>query len=1496
MAIFFKKIIVLLIICFFATQQLKSANYYWVGGLGNWSDINHWAQSSGGSSLHTVVPQISDNVFFDNNSGFNANDSINVDVAVATCKNFVWSTTILPNYKIGGNVINIYGSIILQKNVAVSNVLVLKSTVNETITSNGAIYRADIVINGTGAFNLSDSLHTIGSCSISSGVFNTNTHKLIVGSFIGSNTASVNINNTTVAAKNWSLKGVNTSVQAANSQLLLTNSFEGQQNHIYNSIVFNDVNAANSFGGSVLVNTAIFISNGVINGNNTFGTLQFSAGKNYVVASSSVQKITNLWQSNTSSCSGLMEIFASNIANATFDIAGTAAVQLSNAIVKKITATGSNLPIVATNSFDFGNNNNFLFPVATSKVLYWVGGAGNWNDATHWSTINNGVYPSITGCIPTPIDDVVFNSNAGFAPQDSVILNLQNQYCRNIVFQGALNNPTITNNKLSVFGSFTLQPNMVYNVSQTNFLSNNNNETITCSGTAVNSDLEFEGNAEWLLMDELNVNLRAIKLKKGTITTNSNIVRGATYVGTPLSGATVKLNLGASQIYMRNSWSYTGAIANTILNAGTSHIHLGGYFNGAFNHIYYNITFTDTLITASLDGSIKANQVIFNGSANISGNNQFNSLTFSPAKVYILDENSNQTIVNNWNATTPICSGLMEIKSTSGTTQAFITLLPSTVVNASRVLFNSINIGGIPSLIAPNSFDFGNNVNIVFPVATGTTYYWVGGAGNWSDNQHWSTINNGVYPSTTGCVPTPLDNIIFNSNSGFTLTSNIVNANLPNLYCNNITWQGVATNSSISGIGSELNVLGAVQLQNTANLFLQNINLMATTTTVTINTNNALISANFYLKGSATWQLQNALIIDGTIFFQNGNLITNNFSIEANAFSGMPVQGSINASLGNSTILVESWTYTNNTNATIAGGNSNIYTKSFNGSPNHIYHNIIIDTVGNMSGGIIAHKVWFKNSGRLNGDNVIDSLVFTFGKIYTLQKNATQTVKKIWYPNGNPCFITRIISSETGTQANVKLDFANATYDYIYLKDINAASSLTPITANSHSTNDGNNTNFTFVPYNNNGIIGLGNDTVLNCTNFPLTLLTNNFYPNPVTTFVWQNASTNNNFIVQDSGKYNVQVNYGEGCIVNDTIKVTRTNNAGLRNIQASICNNQNYTLPNGTIVQTAGTYVDTVTNAIGCDSIITTMLSIKASSIVNETKVICPGTSYTLPNGQVVTQPGLYTTAFTNVQGCDSIIKTTIQLQSLQHLQIMPVQPICEGKSTQLLVTGANSYTWTPSSTLSSTNIKNPIASPTVTTLYSVTVTDSICNSQQVLQTQVLVNPLPSVQLQKTNDLDCNKLTTTLSATSNMQLYQWLPAIGLSSTSQSSVIAQPTSTTMYTVKVTDVLGCTNQDSVQVNVIVRVPDLEIPNIFTPNNDGINDCFGVKFWGSVSQYELNIYNRWGQKVYGTNNLQSCWNGIFQNKIAPLGTYVYYIKAYDECTQKHFIKKGTVVLVR
>jgi gliding motility-associated-like protein len=88
----------------------------------------------------------------------------------------------------------------------------------------------------------------------------------------------------------------------------------------------------------------------------------------------------------------------------------------------------------------------------------------------------------------------------------------------------------------------------------------------------------------------------------------------------------------------------------------------------------------------------------------------------------------------------------------------------------------------------------------------------------------------------------------------------------------------------------------------------------------------------------------------------------------------------------------------------------------------------------------------------------------------------------------------------------------------------------------------------------------------------------------------------------------------------------------------------------------------------------------------------------------------------------------------------------------------------------------------------------------------------------------------------------------------------------------------------------------VPNAFTPNQDGLNDCFGVHYWSVTNEFEMWIYNRWGQLVFFTKDKMKCWDGKFKGVQQPSGVFVYQIRAKSPCSSESVYKKGTLVLIR
>ena len=97
-----------------------------------------------------------------------------------------------------------------------------------------------------------------------------------------------------------------------------------------------------------------------------------------------------------------------------------------------------------------------------------------------------------------------------------------------------------------------------------------------------------------------------------------------------------------------------------------------------------------------------------------------------------------------------------------------------------------------------------------------------------------------------------------------------------------------------------------------------------------------------------------------------------------------------------------------------------------------------------------------------------------------------------------------------------------------------------------------------------------------------------------------------------------------------------------------------------------------------------------------------------------------------------------------------------------------------------------------------------------------------------------------------------------------------------------------------MNLLLEVPQVSIPNFFTPNGDGINDIFRpIPVSISSIQY-FRIYNRFGNKVFETTDVNIGWDGRFKNNKQNTDTYVYFIKG-TTLEGKEMILKGSFLLI-
>lgn len=346
--------------------------------------------------------------------------------------------------------------------------------------------------------------------------------------------------------------------------------------------------------------------------------------------------------------------------------------------------------------------------------------------------------------------------------------------------------------------------------------------------------------------------------------------------------------------------------------------------------------------------------------------------------------------------------------------------------------------------------------------------------------------------------------------------------------------------------------------------------------------------------------------------------------------------------------------------------------------------------------------------------------------------------------------------------------------------------------------------------------------------------------------------------------------------------------------------------------------YIVTGTDIYGCTAKDTVDISLFPVPVIltDHDLLICPNTSVHLLansallsyvwtpggtlNNPIIANPvatpaknTMYTVQVTDANNCTYVDSVDVRIRSIQFTASQD-QAICRGSSIGLKAAGGDSYQWQPAGSLNDAAIANPVATPDTTTEYNVHIGENTCGTDTTINLRVVVNPPPVVTAQKTNDINCTSPNAKLSAGGALS-YVWFPATGLDNPNIYNPTSGTDTTTTYFVKGTNQYGCSDTAAITVYVTAKGKvTFVVPNAFTPNGDGHNDCFGVKSWGSAVIEEFSVFTRWGERVFTSGNPNQCWNGRYKGKPMEAGGYAYIIIAKTICGT---IKRtGMVMLIR
>jgi gliding motility-associated-like protein len=307
---------------------------------------------------------------------------------------------------------------------------------------------------------------------------------------------------------------------------------------------------------------------------------------------------------------------------------------------------------------------------------------------------------------------------------------------------------------------------------------------------------------------------------------------------------------------------------------------------------------------------------------------------------------------------------------------------------------------------------------------------------------------------------------------------------------------------------------------------------------------------------------------------------------------------------------------------------------------------------------------------------------------------------------------------------------------------------------------------------------------------------------------------------------------------------------------------------------------------------VITAVPSASVCAGVSVTLTATGGTTYTWSNGtkgaSITITPTKDTAYWVTAANKACTVNDTIKLISAPTPTVNAT--VCVGDTVVMNASGAKTYIWSPTTGLmqdTGSTVKGVIFS--IGTYKVVGTAADGCKDSAT----VFVNPA--------NRTDTISGAVTIDQGQSTQLYviggtswYWSPGAGLSCDSCQNPVATPQTSTVYTVIVKNANGCTVTDTVSIDVLGTCT-IFVPKAFSPNNPSANNILYARGGECLVPFDFIVYDRWGNKVFETHDVNIGWNGEYRGQPMNTGTYVYYVGGTTP-QGKTVSQKGNVSLVR
>ncbi|MBL0358691.1 MAG: PKD domain-containing protein [Chitinophagaceae bacterium] len=262
------------------------------------------------------------------------------------------------------------------------------------------------------------------------------------------------------------------------------------------------------------------------------------------------------------------------------------------------------------------------------------------------------------------------------------------------------------------------------------------------------------------------------------------------------------------------------------------------------------------------------------------------------------------------------------------------------------------------------------------------------------------------------------------------------------------------------------------------------------------------------------------------------------------------------------------------------------------------------------------------------------------------------------------------------------------------------------------------------------------------------------------------------------------------------------------------------------------------------------------------------------------------YTVTGKSLQGCSSSDSVTINVKQPFVMTYGRATSICLGQSSRLEASGASTYQWYPAQGLNSSTVASPTARPDSTINYRVVGTDDAGCFKDTGYVKITVYKNPTVDAGADKTVSAGLPVDLVAVySSDVTDVRWSPTGDIFRAGTNVITVKPMQHTEYTIDVKNPGGCAASDRVKVNVNFDGSNVFIPNLFSPNHDGVNDVFYPRGRGVYKIKKLAIFSRWGEMVFEKTNFNSNdpsvgWDGTFRGERLTTDVFVYVVELIGE----------------